>query len=155
MAWSVITTSWGEFYGRTEGPNIVGLRFPGFVPGEIAAPTPVVDRLAQELREYFQGTRRVLDLPLSLRGTEFQTAVWAELRQVPYGATITYSELARRVGRPRSARAVGQAVGANPIPILIPCHRVLLAAGGLGGFGPGPEWKERLLTLEGASVVSS
>jgi methylated-DNA-[protein]-cysteine S-methyltransferase len=155
IAWSAIATPWGEFYGRAEGPNIVELRFPGLVPGEVAASTPMVDRLARELREYFQGTRRVFDLPLSLRGTEFQTAVWAELRKIPYGTTVSYSELARRVGRPRSARAVGQAVGANPIPILVPCHRVLPAAGGVGGFGPGPEWKRRLLALEGASPVSS
>lgn len=149
MAWARMATPWGEFYASTDA-GIAELRFPGAPPGEMAVPTPVVERLARELREYFQGVRTTFDLPLSLRGTKFQIAVWEELRTVPYGTTVTYGELARRVGRPRSARAVGQAVGANPVPIVIPCHRVLPIAGGLGGFGPGPDWKQRLLDLEGA-----
>jgi len=87
-------------------------------------------------------------VPLRLRGTRFQLAVWGALQEIPYGQAVTYGELAELVGRPRAARAVGRAVGTNPLPILVPCHRVV-AAGGLGGYGPGPSWKERLLALEG------
>ncbi len=78
-----------------------------------------------QLREYFSRIRREFDLPLDLRGTPFQRRVWEEMRRVLYGQTVTYGELARRVGRPEAARAVGQAVGANPIPIIVPCHRVV------------------------------
>lgn len=154
MSWARVATPWGEFHASADGRGIAKLRFPGAPPGEMAAPTPVLEKLARELREYFQGVRTTFDLPLFLQGTKFQIAVWEELRRIPYGTTVSYGELARRVGRPRSARAVGQAVGANPVPILIPCHRVLPIAGGLGGFGPGPDWKRRLLALEGASPVT-
>ncbi len=89
-------------------------------------------------------------LPLDLRGTPFQQQVWRELRKVPYGQTVSYGELARRVGRPGAVRAVGQAVGANPIPIIVPCHRVVGADGSLVGYGGGLEIKSALLRLEGA-----
>jgi O-6-methylguanine DNA methyltransferase len=103
-----------------------------------------------QLREYFSRLRREFDLPLDLRGTPFQQQVWEELRKVPYGQTVSYGELARRVGRPAAARAVGQAVGANPVPIIIPCHRVVGADGSLVGYGGGLEVKSALLRLEGA-----
>ncbi len=103
-----------------------------------------------QLREYFSRLRRGFDLPLDLRGTPFQQQVWAELRKVPYGQTVSYGELARRVGRPGAARAVGQAVGANPIPIIVPCHRVVGADNSLVGYGGGLEVKVALLRLEGA-----
>ncbi len=103
-----------------------------------------------QLREYFSRLRREFDLPLDLRGTPFQQQVWAELRKVPYGQTVSYGELARRVGRPGAARAVGQAVGANPVPIIVPCHRVVGADGSLVGYGGGLEVKVALLRLEGA-----
>jgi len=102
-----------------------------------------------QLREYFSRLRREFDLPLDLRGTPFQQQVWAELRKVPYGQTVSYGELARRIGRPAAARAVGQAVGANPVPIIVPCHRVVGADGSLVGYGGGLEIKSALLRLEG------
>ncbi|MBC7227112.1 MAG: methylated-DNA--[protein]-cysteine S-methyltransferase [Thermoflexales bacterium] len=102
-----------------------------------------------QLREYFSRIRREFDLPLDLRGTPFQRRVWEELRRIPYGQTVTYGELARRVGRPDAARAVGQAVGANPIPIILPCHRVVGANGSLVGYGGGLDIKAALLRLEG------
>jgi methylated-DNA-[protein]-cysteine S-methyltransferase len=102
----------------------------------------------RQLREYFQGRRTVFDLPLRPEGTAFQRNVWRTLEQIPYGATISYAELARRVGNPKAARAVGSANGRNPLAIVIPCHRVIAADGGLGGFGGGLQVKQQLLDLE-------
>lgn len=104
---------------------------------------------AQQLTEYFSGTRRSFDLPLNLRGTEFQLAVWNELLRIPYGDTITYAELAQRIGRPAAIRAVGAANGANPIPVIVPCHRVIGSNGTLTGYGGGIERKQWLLAHEG------
>jgi methylated-DNA-[protein]-cysteine S-methyltransferase len=101
-----------------------------------------------QLAEYFAGTRRSFSLPLRPAGTAFQQSVWAALRQIPFGATISYGELARRVGRPAAARAVGAANGANPLPIVVPCHRVIGADDSLTGFGGGLETKHFLLAHE-------
>lgn len=103
-----------------------------------------------QLREYFSGSRRVFDLPLDVRGTAFQRAVWSQVVRIPYGATATYGDIAQLVGKPRASQAVGGAVGANPLPIVIPCHRVIGAGGALTGFGGGLQAKETLLRLEGA-----
>jgi methylated-DNA-[protein]-cysteine S-methyltransferase len=108
---------------------------------------PVSDALRQ-LREYFAGKRTEFDLPLSPKGTEFQRGVWRRLQEIPYGETISYGELAKRVGNPKASRAVGAANGQNPIPIVIPCHRVIGANGKLTGFGGGLPTKEKLLALE-------
>lgn len=103
-----------------------------------------------QLCEYFSSTRHEFDLPLDVRGTAFQRAVWAKVAGIPYGTTTTYGEIAQRIGRAGAARAVGAAVGANPLPILIPCHRVIGARGSLTGYGGGLEVKATLLRLEGA-----
>lgn len=150
MPWARIVTHWGGFYAASDGPYVTELRFPGPIPGELRSPEPVVETLALQLEDYLRGRRTAFDVPILFHGTALRRVVWAELAKIPYGTTVTYGSLAAAVGRPRSARAVGQAVGANPIPIIIPCHRVLPAAGGLGGFGPGTTWKRRLLALEGA-----
>jgi methylated-DNA-[protein]-cysteine S-methyltransferase len=110
---------------------------------------PLLAETRRQLAEYFAGELRRFDLPVLLRGTAFQQRVWAELAAVAYGETISYGELARRVGAPDSARAVGQALGRNPVPIVVPCHRVVGARGELTGFGGGIELKRRLLHLEG------
>jgi O-6-methylguanine DNA methyltransferase len=115
--------------------------------------TEVLAPALEQLDQYFSRTRRAFDLPLDTRGTAFQEAVWAEVRSVPYGTTITYGEIARRVGRPKAARAVGGANGANPLPIIIPCHRVVGAGGALTGYGAGLEIKAQLLQLEEALLV--
>jgi methylated-DNA-[protein]-cysteine S-methyltransferase len=106
--------------------------------------------LERELAEYFDGTRRAFDHPLELEGTDFQRAVWKELLAIPYGAVISYSQLAERLGKPGASRAVGSANGANPVPLLVPCHRVIAAGGGLGGYSGGLDKKRTLLELEGA-----
>ena len=110
-------------------------------PGLLA---PVRDQLLA----YFRGERRVFDVPLAPRGTPFQLRVWAELVRIPYGQTISYGELARRLGDPNLTRAVGAANGANPISIIVPCHRVIGADGSLTGYAGGLDLKRTLLDLE-------
>ena len=102
----------------------------------------------EQLGEYFAGERREFDLPLCLRGTEFQVSVLEELQRIPYGETASYADIARRIGRPRAVRAVGAANGRNPLPILVPCHRVIGSHGELTGFGGGLDTKAALLRLE-------
>jgi methylated-DNA-[protein]-cysteine S-methyltransferase len=121
-------------------------------PGWIEGSTGAIEETARQLREYFTGRRREFELPLAPEGTKFQKSVWRELQGIPYGRTISYGELARRVGNPKASRAVGAANGANPIPIVIPCHRVIGANGKLTGFGGGLPIKEKLLDLESRAV---
>jgi AraC family transcriptional regulator of adaptative response/methylated-DNA-[protein]-cysteine methyltransferase len=116
------------------------------VPGS----SPLFDRLRAQLDEYFAGERRAFDLPLAYPGSAFQQQVWDALLRIPYGETRSYAELARELGVPGAARAVGRANGANRIAIVIPCHRVVAADGGLGGYGGGLWRKLRLLETEGA-----
>ena len=107
-------------------------------------------RLRAQLHEYFDGTRRTFDLPLAPQGTPFQLEVWHALARIPYGTTVSYAQLAHSPGRPAATRAVGAANGRNPLPIVLPCHRVIGASGALTGFGGGLPTKEYLLRLEGA-----
>jgi methylated-DNA-[protein]-cysteine S-methyltransferase len=114
--------------------------------------TPVLTRAAEQLAEYFAGERRDFDLPLAPRGTSFQVAVWRALEQIPFGATCSYGELARVVGRPSASRAVGAANGQNPLAIILPCHRVIGANGDLTGYGGGLPLKRWLLDHERGCV---
>jgi methylated-DNA-[protein]-cysteine S-methyltransferase len=102
----------------------------------------------RQLRAYFAGDLETFDLPLAPQGTPFQQTVWSELLNVPYGETISYGQLATRIGNPNASRAVGLANGSNPIPIIIPCHRVIGSNGKLTGYGGGLPIKEKLLALE-------
>ena len=112
----------------------------------------VLNQAFEELAEYLCSARENFQTPLDLSsGTEFQRAVWRQVKRIKHGRTRSYSEIAEAIGRPRSVRAVGNAVGSNPLPLFIPCHRVL-AANGLGGFGGGLELKKKLLNLEGAGT---
>ncbi len=113
--------------------------------------TTVLDRSVAQLVEYFLGTRTTFDLPVSLAGTAFQNAVWAELAKLPYGGVLSYGEIGRATGRPTAGRAVGGAVGANPLPIIVPCHRVLASNGRITGYsgGNGIPTKVWLLDHEG------
>lgn len=117
--------------------------------GELAVAGRHHDTIERQLTEYLEGRRRVFELDLDLRGTDFQKEVWGAVAAVPYGQTATYGEIAHLIGRPRASRAVGAANGANPIPIVIPCHRVIGADGSLTGYGGGLPTKRRLLALEG------
>lgn len=114
--------------------------------------SPLLDAAEAQLHEYFAGTRRAFDLPLAPRGTAFQQRVWTALRAIPYGETRTYGELAAAIGNPNAGRAVGMANHRNPIPIVIPCHRVIGANGTLTGYAGGLETKQKLLALEGISI---
>ena len=104
---------------------------------------------ARQLAQYAVGERQQFELPIALAGTPFQQRVWQLLQEVPWGVTCTYGQLAAAIGKPGGARAVGNTVGANPLPVLIPCHRVLAAGGAMGGFRLGAELKRTLLKLEG------
>lgn len=117
-------------------------------PGWSIEPCAVLDRAEQQLKEYFAGERTDFDLPLAPAGTPFQRSVWAALREIPYGRTWSYAQLATRVGNPRASRAVGLANGRNPISVIVPCHRVIGANGKLVGYGGGLDRKKVLLDLE-------
>lgn len=114
--------------------------------------SPRCDAILMQLDEYFAGKRQHFDVRLNLIGTDFQKEVWHTLTSIQYGATISYLELARRIGNPAAVRAVGAANGRNPIPIIVPCHRVIGADGSLTGFGGGLHLKAALLKLEGVSI---
>ncbi len=131
-----------------ENGALTGLYFGRFsLEGEEGL-TALLERASRQLEEYFAGKRKQFDLPLSLRGTEFQRQVWAALRDIPYGETRSYGQIAQAVGRPKAVRAVGMANHRNPISIIVPCHRVVGADGSLTGYGGGLENKKFLLALE-------
>src|SRR5262249_3392103 len=115
----------------------------------------MITKTKQQLTEYFAGNRKVFNLPLCFAGTAFQIQTWQELYKIPYGETISYQEQARRLGDKNKARAVGMANGQNPIPIIVPCHRVIGSNGHLTGFGGGLDNKAILLQLEKKEVVKS
>ncbi len=111
------------------------------------------ERTREQLVAYFAGRRTEFDLPLRLEGTPFQRAVWAELLRIPYGAVVSYGEIATRLGKPGASRAVGLANGRNPVSIIVPCHRVIGASGKLTGYGGGLDRKQALLELEAQGVA--
>ena len=146
---AVIPSPVGLLRLETDGASLTGVWFH-------AKDRPASDRLTgvlaetrRQLEAYFAGRLTSFDLPLAPAGTPFQLAVWTELRTIPYGATTSYADLAARIGRPAAVRAVGAANGQNPIPIVIPCHRVIGSNGKLVGFGGGLKMKQWLLSLEG------
>ncbi len=133
---------------EVENESLVGVEF-GKI-GEVSGSERekrYVEKVIKELNEYLAGERREFDLNLKIEGTEFQKKVWREMMRIPYGEKISYLELARRINS-KAVRAVGSACGANKLPIVIPCHRIIRSDGGLGGYGGGLEIKEKLLGLE-------
>ncbi len=127
---------------------ITNLVFGSCVPGAQEGSSSVLDNVISQLNEYFAGSRKSFDLPLKFYGTEFQNRVWRELCTIPYGKTISYKELAGKTGNIKACRAVGMANNKNPIPIIVPCHRVIGASGKLTGYAGGLEVKKFLLELE-------
>ena len=115
-------------------------------------PCAVETEARRQLAEYFDGRRKNFELPLKPDGTEFELAVWEELIKIPYGETVSYGEIARRIGKPAAVRAAASAVGRNPIPIIIPCHRVIRSDGSIGGFAWGLDVKRHLLAIEGVDI---
>lgn len=144
-----VPTAMGAFQAVLSPAGVRELRFPGqAAPAAGAAADPRADALAEELDAYLGRRLRRFALPLDIRGTPFQLSVWRALRDIPYGEVRSYGQLAAAIGRPAAVRAVGAANGANPVPIVVPCHRVIGADGRLVGFGGGIEWKLRLLAIE-------
>jgi methylated-DNA-[protein]-cysteine S-methyltransferase len=144
----------GRLVLESDGDVLIGIWLPTQVRKAKGAghdAPPVLKETVTQLEEYFAGERIDFDVPTELDGTAFQQEVWQELTRIPYGTTISYGELARRVGRPKGPRAVGQANGRNPIPIIVPCHRVL-ASNGIGGYGGGLPMKRTLLAVEGVTA---
>ena len=150
-AYTTMPSPVGELLLTARDGELTGL----YMPVEVHGPPPGMARddsafttARRQLEEYFAGDRREFDLPVAPPGTPFQQLVWAELRRIGYGETTTYAELAARIGRPTAIRAAGAANGANPVSIIIPCHRVIGSNGSLTGYGGGLEAKRFLLELE-------
>ena len=144
----VLDTPAGQMALECEGEVLTALYLPCRPMEPAGSSTPLLERSREELLEYFGGKRRNFDLPLAPKGTPFQRMVWKTLAEIPYGTVISYKELARRVDRPKGFQAVGQANGRNPLPIFLPCHRVVGADGSLTGYAGGLELKRYLLELE-------
>lgn len=149
MLWAVLDSPIGAFSLAADGTAICGGHF-GRVAGAVSEPDDgLLQRAISELRSYFRGELTAFTVPLAERGgTAFERAVWREMTLIPYGETRTYGEVAARVGDPAGARVVGVACNRNPIPIFVPCHRIVGAGGKLVGFGGGIDRKRRLLELE-------
>ena len=156
MYYTYIPSPLGDILVAGDGEQLHHLNFPTakdfYEPKEgwVKYDQPFGD-LKTQLEEYFAGTRRSFDLPLSFHGTDFRQGVWRALCDIPYGEVITYGELAKRIGNPNAFRAVGLANGANRLPIIIPCHRVVAAGNKIGGFSGGLGVKNFLLELEGVT----
>jgi methylated-DNA-[protein]-cysteine S-methyltransferase len=133
---------------ESNGTSITQILFHADVRDETGERDGVIAEATRQLDEYFAGRRRAFALPLAPAGTPFQQTVWQALTQIPYGGTVSYSQIAERIGKPSAVRAVGAANGQNPIPIVIPCHRVIGSDGRLVGFGGGLPLKRYLLALE-------
>lgn len=160
MHWHRIETADGAFLARYSSTGLSELRFPGAdAPTLRDSPVPTHSwhPLTIAAVEAILGGQAPRELPpLDLSGhTAFRVRVWEQLRRIPLGGSATYSEIAVRMGEPNATRAVGGACGANPIPLIIPCHRVLAAGGKLGGFSGGLHWKRKLLALEGIQIEST
>ncbi len=150
MSTRAIKTPIGPLTLEADENAVTAIRFSA---GGAQDASPLLDAAEAQLREYFAGARRTFDLPLAPHGTAFQQRVWTASRTIPYGETRTYGELAAAIDSPNASRAVGMANHRNPIPIIIPCHRVIGANGTLTGYAGGLEIKRRLLALEGINIL--
>jgi methylated-DNA-[protein]-cysteine S-methyltransferase len=150
MKYAQVDTPIGKLTVVAADTGIRRILWDGEAPpeGAVEGGSDILDAAVTQIREYFAGVRTAFDLPLDLGGTPFQQKVWLELATIPFGTTISYGEQARRIGRPEAARAVGAANGRNPVPVVLPCHRVIGSSGALTGFGGGLDTKRSLLRHE-------
>jgi methylated-DNA-[protein]-cysteine S-methyltransferase len=153
--YTTVTSPFGRLTLVSDGERLTGLKMGRTEIAAMARRDPApFQTISDQLERYWNNELRDFDVPIALHGTEFQKRVWEGLRTIPYGETISYKELAHRIGIPRAIRAVGQANNRNPIAIVVPCHRVIGANGSLTGYGGGLDKKEKLLALE-ARVLAS
>jgi methylated-DNA-[protein]-cysteine S-methyltransferase len=157
-----ITTALGELTLVADGDALIGLYFPHhwYLPaagtmGDLVHDDPFFAEVAAQLDDYLAGRRTSFDLPVALSGDDFQQSVWTMLTEIPYGQTTTYGDLAARLGDPALAQAVGQAVGHNPVSIIVPCHRVVGKDGKLTGYAGGLRRKQHLLDLEEPALAKA
>ena len=156
-----ITTKDGQFIAHYSGKGLAGLDFPGRHKGRVVSANPKTPvevlrwhrTTSDALKRILAGSKPKDFPPLDLQGTTFQKSVWTIMIKISIGKTKSYGEVAAAIGKPKAVRAVGGACGANPIPVLVPCHRVLAAKGKIGGFSSGLEWKRELLTREGVQLL--
>lgn len=146
----VVDSPIGSLQLLSDGTALVQIRFAGRHVPAAGGDDPALAAGARQLQEYFAGQRKHFDLPLAAAGTGFQQSVWRALGEIPYGELRSYRDIARHIGREKAVRAVGAANGRNPLPIVVPCHRVVGSDGSLTGFGGGLDIKRQLLALEGA-----
>jgi methylated-DNA-[protein]-cysteine S-methyltransferase len=158
-SYSILKTTPGNLILVANESELVGIYFEGFdhIPAEkktwkLDPKHPVLQKAEKQLTEYFQGKRSEFTIPLGFKGTKFQESVWKQIARIPFGKTLSYSDLARKAGSPRAIRAAGTNTGKNPLAIVIPCHRVLTKSGGIGGFAGGLDWKRHLLKVENIST---
>ena len=151
LNYCVVPSPVGPLRLLSNGEALVRVEFAGKHGSDgVAASDSVLQQAARELQEYFDGERQDFSVAVDTGGTDFQQEVWGALRAIPYGETCSYGDIAGDIGRPKAVRAVGTANGANPVPIIIPCHRVIGSNGTLTGFGGGLDTKRKLLAHEGA-----
>ena len=169
VSYGPVDTPLGPFQAVFTSSGLAHLSFPSesssfvdrwisrWMPGaRFVSQSPELTSLSEQLTSYMQGSLRELSIPLDLRGTPFQLAVWSALLDIPYGEVRSYGEIAEAIGRPRAVRAVGAANGANPVAIIVPCHRVIGSNGALTGYGGGLDVKKYLLALEqGAEPIQN
>lgn len=148
MNYTIFDSPIGPLTLTGDGASLQSVCFGAQPPSGLPRADEAFSAVVRQLQEYFSGERREFDIVLAPAGTPFQLAVWNALRTIPYGETRSYGEVAKLVGRPAAVRAVGAANGANPLPIVVPCHRVIGSNGSLTGFGGGLDLKRRLLELE-------
>jgi methylated-DNA-[protein]-cysteine S-methyltransferase len=153
--WTTYPSPIGQLTLRGGADGLIAIHFPGRLGdlGEATRDPTAFAAAIRQLDEYFAGERRRFTLPVRLDGTAFERAVWDELVKIPYGETTTYGAIARAIGRPDDARDVGTAVGRTPVPIVVPCHRVVGSDGSLTGYGGGLDRKRALLDLEAGQLA--
>ncbi|MBN3583708.1 methylated-DNA--[protein]-cysteine S-methyltransferase [Algoriphagus aestuarii] len=150
----IITSTLGNMLIELEDGKLVRLQFTEDPVSEEPLEGMVAD-VKNQLEEYFSGKRKVFDLALELKGTDFQKSVWEAVNEIPFGQTTTYMKLSQKLGNPAAIRAVGAAIGANPVLVILPCHRIIGTNGQLTGYAGGLKIKQALLELEGFAVQQS